>query len=163
MLGLCNWKRKVSPLNYSVHRESFPYPIKRYKNMVIVNPVAGHLIGICLFVKILSLRCYFAVLVDTYQQAWSFSWKLNKKTEIPNDKYHVFIFQSVCSDRETFWCQQDIFTYGFILLFTDTLQLHLKLDPFPSLYFWLGFSCLQEHKRLSYMTTLQPLLIKWSN
>jgi len=34
--------------------------MKRYESVIMVKPVAGHLLGICVFVKILSLRCYFA-------------------------------------------------------------------------------------------------------
>lgn len=65
------------------------------------------------------------------------------------------------------WGQEDIFSCGcsFILLFllTYLLQLYLKLDPFSSLYFGLEIFYHHEHNRLWYMTTLQPLLIKWSN
>lgn len=147
--SLCNWKRKASPLNYSVHRESFPYTIKKIpkhdhsescgwafnRNLLFCEDAVSEVLLCC-------VRWWWT----PTNRLEDFPWKLNKKTEIPNDEYHVFIFHSVYSVRETAWHQQDVFTYGcsFVLLFTDTLRLHLKLDPFPSLCFGLGFSCLQE-------------------
>lgn len=43
--------------HYAVARE-FP-PLKRYEFMITMKPLGGHLVGICLFVKILPLRLYF--------------------------------------------------------------------------------------------------------
>lgn len=98
----CNVFANGKGKNYAVARDSFRYTLKRYKFMITMKPLGGHLVGICLFVTILLLRWYIFGLRSWWKPsllAWCLSWSPNKKTAIRHDRFHVVIFNSVYSDR----------------------------------------------------------------